>query len=84
MQRDRKLVVPWVRLEIGFYSLFLLPESGDASLGRRSVSLVKYHLLGTHGPPAVCPSLGKASVVSRNKSKPTVFRKVTSERINVI
>jgi hypothetical protein len=37
MQRDletgnRKLVVLWVRLEIGFYSLFcVLPEGGDIS-----------------------------------------------------
>jgi hypothetical protein len=57
----RKLVIPWVRLGSGFYSLFALPAGrrclSDANrlfLGRRSVSLTTYRLLG---PPAVCPSI---------------------------
>jgi hypothetical protein len=38
--RTQKPVVPWVRLEIVFYSLFflLLPEGGDVSLVQTDVS----------------------------------------------
>jgi hypothetical protein len=54
-------VIPWVRVENGFYSLFLhclraeMPfRCKQAFPRRRSVSLTTYHLLG---PPAVCPSV---------------------------
>jgi hypothetical protein len=54
-------VVPWVRLEIGFYSVFLLPREEMSLwyrhfLGRRSVSLANYHLFRAYGPSAVRPS----------------------------
>jgi hypothetical protein len=46
--------------KLGFYNLFVLPKGRDVSqvqinfLGRRSVSLANYQLLG---PSAVCPSI---------------------------
>jgi hypothetical protein len=55
----RKPVIPWVRLGIGFYSLFCiawgqrcLSGADRGFLGRRGVSLITYHLLGL---PAVGP-----------------------------
>jgi hypothetical protein len=52
-------VILWVRLGIGFYSLFpiawgqrCLSGADRGFLGRRGVSLITYHLLG---PPAVHP-----------------------------
>jgi hypothetical protein len=57
----QKPVGLWVRLEIGFYSLFFiaggwryLSGANRCFLGRGSVSLANYYLLG---PPAVRPSI---------------------------
>jgi hypothetical protein len=54
-------VIPWVRLGSGVYSLLALPDGrrclSDVNrhfLGRRSVSLTTYHLLGL---PVVGPSV---------------------------
>jgi hypothetical protein len=36
--RTQKPVVPWVRLEIGFYSLFVLPKGRDVSQVQTDIS----------------------------------------------
>jgi hypothetical protein len=59
MQGDQETsLISWVRLGIGFYSLFCIAwgqrcfSGADRGfLGRRGVSLITYHLLGL---PAVC------------------------------
>jgi hypothetical protein len=60
-RRTWKPVVPWIRLEIGFYSLFcVFPRGRDVTQvqvdfpGKEKCLLGQFYVLGPH---AVCPSI---------------------------
>jgi hypothetical protein len=68
MQGDRKPVIPWVRLGIGFYSLFLHCLGAEMSLrcrqrfpGKERHLLDHFSPFGTSCSPSFSPSMGHSA-----------------------